>query len=300
MVDFALLLCCFNKYKLNCLEMVCLIKSFISFVLSLSGLITIKWPNFSNFFQVLYSVGFVFIFFGFILILVFVYFSKKGKILSEEYRNIFKAFSLMQTFLTFSTSVMFFILVIQLTINYKKTIFIFIKKQKNSNFQKNLVVENPNILKSLIILYSTAIVTAVLSFINILIWISIFYRINYRLYCSYTKQIRKMVIQENNKLIKEISEKSTKNSSNSNNNENKEKEQDIISVVIEKSRHPAGSNSVFIGYDIDKQSDKIYTDEIIKNNGINNDDNFSINNVENNFDDSAKNEAIFHNNELKQ
>ena len=301
MADFALLLCCFNKYKLNCLEWVCLIESFISFVLSLSGLAIIKWSNFKFLCEILYSLGFVFIFFGLFLIILFVYSSKKGKILSEEYHIIFKALSLMEVFLTISSSIIYIFLTIQLSIDYKKAMLEFIKNKNNINYQNNLNRENSFTLKSWIILYLTTFIPGILSFINILIWVSIFYRINYRLYCSFTKQIRKMVIQENTKLVKEVSDKSTNNASNSNNNnnENKEKDHDIISVVIEKNRHPVGSNSMFIGYDIDKQSDKIGVDEIIRNIGNNDNNNNSIKNIQNNFEDSAKNEVIFHNNDIK-
>ena len=300
MADFALLLFFFNKYKLNCLQWICLIESFISFVLSLSGLAIIKWANFKFFCQVLYSLGFVFIFFGFFLILVFLYSSKKGKILSEEYHMIFKFLSLMEVFLSICALAIFFIITVQLTIDYQKTMIEFKKKQKKTYYQNKSTEEDPIVLKTWIILYLTTTIPAVLSFINVLVWVSIFYRINYRLYCSFTKQIRKMVIQENTKLVKEVSDKSTNNASNNNNNENKEKEQDIISVVIEKNRHPVGSNSMFIGYDIDKQSDKIYGEEIIRDIANNNDDNYSIQNRQNNFDDSAKNEAIFHNKDFKQ
>ena len=109
----------------------------------------------------------------------------------------------------------------------------------------------------IILISLSTILLVILSFLNILVWISICIRINYRIYCSFNKDIRKE-LRNQRKLNRElITKKDSIDNSSSNKDikEIKNKEKDFISVVIEKDRHPN-----FLKYDNnqnDYQTNKI-------------------------------------------
>ena len=93
------------------------------------------------------------------------------------------------------------------------------------------------------ILYITNITPILLSFINIFLWISIYYRISFRIYCSFNYEIR---IELRKNLKKEMAklEEETTNENEKSKNKNNKAENVEISVVFEKDRHPSFSKNV--------------------------------------------------------
>ena len=79
---------------------------------------------------------------------------------------------------------------------------------------------------------------------NILLWISIYYRISFKIYCSFNKEIRKELREQRrrNRQFKELKENNSMNDIDTNKEDkNKKVPKNIISVIIEKYRHPAAS-----------------------------------------------------------
>jgi hypothetical protein len=92
---------------------------------------------------------------------------------------------------------------------------------------------------------STLIPTLV-SIINILLWISIYLRIDYRIYCSFNKEIRKELREQRKKNLefKELQENNSVNDMEK--NKDKSKENNFASVIIEKSKNPKSSSNGII------------------------------------------------------
>jgi hypothetical protein len=109
------------------------------------------------------------------------------------------------------------------------------------------------------ILYITNITPIFLSFINIFLWVSIYYRISFRIYCSFNYEIRKELRKSRKKEMAKLEEE-TINGTDKPKNNNIEKVE--ISVVFEKDRHPSFSKNMLNRKKIDDL--KINIDNIDK------------------------------------
>ena len=79
-----------------------------------------------------------------------------------------------------------------------------------------------------------------------MLWISIYLRIDYRIYCSFNKEIRKELREQRKKNLefKELQENNSVNDMEK--NKDKSKENNFASVFIEKSKNPKSSSNGII------------------------------------------------------
>lgn len=253
MIDFAKLLCCFNNIRIYCLQYICLIISLLIFPANCLGIFIIEW-DFVNFYcEILYSINISISIFIIVIISIIVHSTKIGRIFTSE---LYKSFALLSTI-----SIIIFIYVF---ISYTISSFeIWMSYLTSRNYQymlngrKKIKTITKLTFEMIILISLSTILLVILSFLNILVWISICIRINYRIYCSFNKDIRKE-LRNQRKLNRElITKKDSIDNSSSNKDikEIKNKEKDFISVVIEKDRHPN-----FLKYDNnqnDYQTNKI-------------------------------------------
>ena len=85
------------------------------------------------------------------------------------------------------------------------------------------------------------LVPVLFSFINIFLWISIYYRISFRIYCSFNYEIRKELRKEKKREMTKLEEE-TVNDNDKNKGNKIEKVE--VSVVFEKDRHPSYTKNI--------------------------------------------------------
>ena len=242
MFDFPTILCCLNSANIYCLEITCLITTISLFPLTLIGLINIKWGFIEFFCQILYSINLsteVFV----IYIIIFITLSTTSKRIFLD--NIYKAFTQIALisayifiFLFFSLSLCtYFILNNHFKI--KKGTYDFTKFNK---FEIKKIKDFVNHKKNWVLIYVTNLVPIFFSILNILLWLSIYYRISFRIYCSFNYGIRKELRKSKQKGMTKLEEETT-NTTDKNKNKNKVEKVEM-SVVFEKDRHPSNKNKM--------------------------------------------------------
>lgn len=243
MFDFPTLLCCFNYANIYCLEISCLIISISIFPLNLIGIINIKWLFMQYYAQLLYCINLAIITFTIFMIIFIILSTTSRRIILNNYYKAFSQIALMLAcvfiflIITFSFCAYF---ILNDYNKIKKNKYDFDRFNKYERKKINNLVQDK---KYWAILYITNITPIFLSFINIFLWISIYYRISFRIYCSFNYEIR---IELRKNLKKEMAklEEETTNENEKSKNKNNKAENVEISVVFEKDRHPSFSKNV--------------------------------------------------------
>ena len=244
MFDFAIFLCCFNNKRIYCLEYSCLITSLLIFPFNLLGLIRINW-NFIEFvYEVIYSINITIAIFCIFIISLTIYSTKTGKITTNEFYKPFKSISLISIFIFVYLFISYGLSSYGIFKNYIRIL--------NQNYE-GLSYSQRKKAKSIIKLKSTwiyisisTLIPALISIINIWLWISLYLRIDYRIYCSFNKEIRKELRKQRKKNLefKELQESNSANDMEK--NKDKSKENNFVSVIIEKSKNPKSSSNGII------------------------------------------------------
>lgn len=243
MLDFPTLLCCFNYANIYCLEISCLIISISIFPLNLIGIINIKWLFMQYYAQLLYCINLAIITFTIFMIIFIILSTTSRRIILNNYYKAFSQIALMLAcvfiflIITFSFCA-YFILNDYNKIKNNKYDFDRFNKYERKKIN-NLVQDK----KYWAILYITNITPIFLSLINIFLWISIYYRISFRIYCSFNYEIRKELRKNLKKEMAKLEEE-TSNENEKSKNKNNKAENVEISVVFEKDRHPSFSKNV--------------------------------------------------------
>ena len=243
MLDFPTLLCCFNYANIYCLEISCLIISISIFPLNLIGIINIKWLFMQYYAQLLYCINLAIITFTIFMIIFIILSTTSRRIILNNYYKAFSQIALMLAcvfiflIITFSFCAYF---ILNDYNKIKKNKYDFDRFNKYERKKINNLVQDK---KYWAILYITNITPIFLSLINIFLWISIYYRISFRIYCSFNYEIR---IELRKNLKKEMAklEEETTNENEKSKNKNNKAENVEISVVFEKDRHPSFSKNV--------------------------------------------------------
>lgn len=243
MFDFPTLLCCFNYANIYCLEISCLIISISIFPLNLIGIINIKWLFMQYYAQLLYCINLAIITFTIFMIIFIILSTTSRRIILNNYYKAFSQIALMLAcvfiflIITFSFCA-YFILNDYNKIKNNKYDFDRFNKYERKKIN-NLVQDK----KYWAILYITNITPIFLSLINTFLWISIYYRISFRIYCSFNYEIRKELRKNFKKEMAKLEEETTNENEKSKNKNNKAENVEI-SVVFEKDRHPSFSKNV--------------------------------------------------------
>lgn len=239
MCDCAIFLCCLNNMGILCLEYTCLILSILIFPINLLGILKINWNLIRLYCEIIYSINItIFVFSTFLNGLV-IYSTKTRKITSHELHKSFLSITLMIIFIY-----------AYLIITYSLCSFQIIKDYLNinkidhlfySNKEKEKIKEILKLKTTWIKIYLFTFLPIILSIINMLIWISIYYRISFKIYCSFNKEIRK-VLREQRKKNKQFQkfDENINSIDEDINNKNKDKNQkdinNFVFVVVEKDR----------------------------------------------------------------
>lgn len=243
MFDFPTLLCCFNYANIYCLEISCLIISISIFPLNLIGIINIKWLFMQYYAQLLYCINLAIITFTIFMIIFIILSTTSRRIILNNYYKAFSQIALMLAcvfiflIITFSFCAYF---ILNDYNKIKKNKYDFDRFNKYERKKINNLVQDK---KYWAILYITNITPIFLSFINIFLWISIYYRISFRIYCSFNYEIRKELRKNFKKEMAKLEEETTNENEKSKNKNNKAENVEI-SVVFEKDRHPSFSKNV--------------------------------------------------------
>ena len=243
MLDFPTLLCCFNYANIYCLEISCLIISISIFPLNLIVIINIKWLFMQYYAQLLYCINLAIITFTIFMIIFIILSTTSRRIILNNYYKAFSQIALMLAcvfiflIITFSFCAYF---ILNDYNKIKKNKYDFDRFNKYERKKINNLVQDK---KYWAILYITNITPIFLSFINIFLWISIYYRISFRIYCSFNYEIRKELRKNFKKEMAKLEEETTNENEKSKNKNNKAENVEI-SVVFEKDRHPSFSKNV--------------------------------------------------------
>ena len=243
MLDFPTLLCCFNYANIYCLEISCLIISISIFPLNLIGIINIKWLFMQYYAQLLYCINLAIITFTIFMIIFIILSTTSRRIILNNYYKAFSQIALMLAcvfiflIITFSFCAYF---ILNDYNKIKKNKYDFDRFNKYERKKINNLVQDK---KYWAILYITNITPIFLSLINIFLWISIYYRISFRIYCSFNYEIRKELRKNLKKEMAKLEEETTNENEKSKNKNNKAENVEI-SVVFEKDRHPSFSKNV--------------------------------------------------------
>jgi len=243
MFDFPTLLCCFNYANIYCLEISCLIISISIFPLNLIGIINIKWLFMQYYAQLLYCINLAIITFTIFMIIFIILSTTSRRIILNNYYKAFSQIALMLAcvfiflIITFSFCAYF---ILNDYNKIKKNKYDFDRFNKYERKKINNLVQDK---KYWAILYITNITPIFLSLINIFLWISIYYRISFRIYCSFNYEIRKELRKNLKKEMAKL-EEDTSNENEKSKNKNNKAENVEISVVFEKDRHPSFSKNV--------------------------------------------------------
>ena len=243
MLDFPTLLCCFNYANIYCLEISCLIISISIFPLNLIGIINIKWLFMQYYAQLLYCINLAIITFTIFMIIFIILSTTSRRIILNNYYKAFSQIALMLAcvfiflIITFSFCAYF---ILNDYNKIKKNKYDFDRFNKYERKKINNLVQDK---KYWAILYITNITPIFLSLINIFLWISIYYRISFRIYCSFNYEIRKELRKNLKKEMAKLEEE-TSNENEKSKNKNNKAENVEISVVFEKDRHPSFSKNV--------------------------------------------------------
>jgi hypothetical protein len=244
MFDFAIFLCCFNNKRIYCLEYTCLITSILIFPLNLLGLIIINWDFIDFLCEIIYSINITILIFCIFIISLTIYSTKTGKITTNDFYKPFTSISL----IAISIFVYLFISYGLSAYGIFKD-YIRILKQNYDGLSYSQKKKAKKIIKlksTWIYISISTLIPTLVSIINILLWISIYLRIDYRIYCSFNKEIRKELREQRKKNLefKELQENNSVNDMEK--NKDKSKENNFASVIIEKSKNPKSSSNGII------------------------------------------------------
>lgn len=243
MFDFPTLLCCFNYANIYCLEISCLIISISIFPLNLIGIINIKWLFMQYYAQLLYCINLAIITFTIFMIIFIILSTTSRRIILNNYYKAFSQIALMLACVFIFLIITFSFCAYFILNDYNK-----IKKNKYdfdrfNKYERKKINDLVQDKKYWAILYITNITPIFLSLINIFLWISIYYRISFRIYCSFNYEIRKELRKNFKKEMAKLEEETTNENEKSKNKNNKAENVEI-SVVFEKDRHPSFSKNV--------------------------------------------------------
>ena len=242
MYDFPTLLCCLNYANLYCLEITCLIISIFNFPLNLLGILNIKWNFIAFYCQILYSFNLAIITFSVFMIIFILLSTISKRILLNNYYKSFSKISLLNAFLYIFLVLSFSVCALNILNNCYK-----IKNKKYDfrnfkKFEKKRILDLIKSKKYWVKLYIATLAPIFFSFLNALIWLSIYYRISFRIYCSFNYEIRNELRKQKKSDMRKLEEETTNDKIN-----NKKKFENIeASVVFEKNRHPYSKNIVKI------------------------------------------------------
>lgn len=251
MFDFAIFLCCFNNKRIYCLEYTCLISSILIFPFNLFGLMIINWNFIEFFYEILYSINITIIIFCIFIISLTIYSTRTGKITTNEFYKPFLTISLITIFIFVYLFISYGLSIYGIFKNYIRIL--------NQNYdglsfsQKKKAQKIINLKSTWFYISISTVFPTIISIINILLWISIYLRISYRIYCSFNKEIRKELRTQRKKNL-EFKELQDSNSGNEiEKNKDKSKENNFASVIIERGKNPkSSSNGIIYRNDISK------------------------------------------------
>ena len=240
MFDFPTILCCFNYANIYCLEFSCLISTISIFPLTLIGIIKIKWDFIDSFCQILYSFNISLITINIFTIVLITSSTILKKILMSNYYKQFSHIALMSTFIVLFLVCSFSFCAIDILNNYYKI--------KNGTFdfkdynklERKKIKDFMKYKKNFFIIYMTTLVPMLFNLLAIFLWLSIYYRISFRIYCSFNYEIRNELRKSKKKEIVKLEEEITGDTEKNKKNEIENIE---ISVVFEKDRHPSHKNN---------------------------------------------------------
>ena len=240
MFDFPTILCCLNYANIYCLEITCLLTTTSIFTLNLLELININWNFIFYLVQILYSINLVISVFS-VFMIVFIFLSTTSRRIFLN--NYYKSFAQIASMLTYIFLFLFFSF--SLCAYFILDTFLKIKKGKYNfksfnKYEIKKIKDFVNNKTNWILLYITNLIPIFFSLLNIFLWLSIYYRISFRIYCSFNYEIRKELRKVHKKEMNKLEEETT----NENNNKNNKVEKVEISVVFEKDRHPSYSKNV--------------------------------------------------------
>ena len=279
MCDCAIFLCCLNLFRIYCLEYTCLIISIIIFPLNLFGIFMIKWEVIKLFVEIIYSINIPISIFVIFLISLILYSTKIGKINTSELNKPFTYISIMSMCLSIYLFLSYSFCSYQIIKDY----LAFIKKNYSSSIEYGILKKKLKLNITWIFLGISILLPNLLSFINIFFWMSIYYRISFKIYCSFNKEIRKELREQRrkNRQFKELKENNSMNEIDTNKEDkNKKIPKNIISVIIEKDRHPGASamlsnGELFLKNNINININKLNINSIPKNEDYDQSDNNS-------------------------
>ena len=241
MLDFPTFLCCLNYANIYCLEITSLIITILLFSLIFFGTINIKWRFIEYFCQILYSINLPASVCNAIITIFVILSTTSRKILLNNYYHSFAQISLITTFIFLFSFISLSICAFFILNNYykiKKGAYDFQKLNKNEVKKiKDFVSDKQN----WVIIYIINLVPIFFCFLNILLWISIYYRISFRIYCSFNYEIRKELRKAKQKNTSKLAEE---NINGNDKNKNTKIEKVEISVIFQKDRHPVYKNNL--------------------------------------------------------
>ena len=259
MFDFPTILCCLNYANIYCLEITCLITSVLIFPLNLIGIIKIKWLFMQYYAQILYCINIAIVTFTIFMITFIILSTISRRIILDNYYKAFGQIAIMLACIFIFLICSFSLCAYFILNDYNKIKNDKFDLNKFNRFEKKKIKDLIQKKEYWAILYITNITPIFLSFINIFLWVSIYYRISFRIYCSFNYEIRKELRKSRKKEMAKLEEE-TINGTDKPKNNNIEKVE--ISVVFEKDRHPSFSKNMLNRKKIDDL--KINIDNIDK------------------------------------
>ena len=241
MFDFPTILCCLNYANIYCLEITCLIISILIFPLNLLGIINIKWLFMQYYVQLLYCINLAIVTFTIFMIIFILLSTTSRRIILNNYYKAFGQIAIMLAIIFIFLICSFSVCAYFILNDYNKIKNEKFDLNKFNRLEKKRMKDLIQNKKYWAILYITNITPIFFSFINIFLWVSIYYRISFRIYCSFNYEIRKELRKSRKKEMAKLEEETTNGNDKSKNNKNEKVE---ISVVFEKDRHPSFSKSM--------------------------------------------------------
>lgn len=235
MLDFPSFLCCLNLANIYCLEITSLIITILLCSLILFGMINIKWKFIEYFCQILYSINLPALASNIIITIFIILSTTSRKILLSNYYNSFAQVSLMTAYIFLFVFVSLSICAFFILKNYykiKNGTYVF---KKINKYEIKEIKAFVNDKRNWMIICIINFVPIFFSLLNILLWVSIYYRISFRIYCSFNYEIRKELRKAKQKNTSKLAEE---NINGNDKNKNTKIEKVEISVVFQKDRHP--------------------------------------------------------------
>ena len=241
MFDFPTILCCFNYANIYCLEVTCLISTTSIFPLTLIGIINIKWGFIDIFCEILYSINLAITTFTIFTIVFITLATTSKRILMNNYYKPFSQVALVSAFIFVFLFISFTFCAIDIiNIYYKIKNDTYDFKDFNK-FEIRKIKDFIKYQKNFVLVFITTLIPLFFSLLNIFLWLSIYYRISFRIYCSFNYEIRNELRKFRKKEMSKLEEETTNDTEKSKKNKIENVE---ISVVFEKDRHPSYRNNI--------------------------------------------------------